>query len=123
MTPFESEMLQTAWPVLSSVLGGAAVWYLKTLSKSLSDLAQALDALKQHIAKVENEIKTDLSEFKRENQHRLDRIIGNSNARMGKIETVCSMQHGVTFRRRAGDLDPDWSQDSDVSGDNKRCDN
>lgn len=122
MTPFESELLQTAWPILSSALGGVAValgglavWYLKTLSKSQSDISASLASMKDRMSNVEVQIKTDLAEFKREIQHRIDRVIGSADSRMGKIETICSMQHGMPLRRRS----EDWAQESDVSGDKK----
>ena len=122
MTQFESELLQTAWPILSSALGGVAValgglavWYLKTLSKSQSDISASLASMKDRMSNVEVQIKTDLAEFKREIQHRIDRVIGSADSRMGKIETICSMQHGMPLRRRA----EDWAQESDVSGDKK----
>jgi hypothetical protein len=116
MTPFESELLQTAWPVLSSVLSGFAVWYLKTLTKSLESLSQSLDSLRDNMAKVEGEIKTDLAQFKLNSQHRIDQLVGGTNSRLGNIETKCSMQHGVTFRRRSTDVADDWAQQSDVNG-------
>ncbi len=122
MTQFESELLQTAWPILSSALGGVAValgglavWYLKTLSKSQSDISASLASMKDRMSNVEVQIKTDLAEFKREIQHRIDRVIGSADTRMGKIETICSMQHGMPLRRRS----EDWAQESDVSGDKK----
>ncbi len=103
-------------------MGIVAVSYLKTLAKTMSSLAESMAAMKDHIAKVETEIKTDLAEFKRESQHRLDQLIGRSDARMGKIETVCSMQHGTPMRRRSTDSVPDWGQDSDISGSKKHSD-
>ncbi len=122
MTPFEAELLQSTWPILSSALGGVAValgglavWYLKTLSKSQSDISASLASMKDRMSNVEVQIKTDLAEFKREIQHRIDRVIGSADSRMGKIETICSMQHGMPLRRRS----EDWAQESDVSGDKK----
>ena len=122
MTPFEAELLQSTWPILSSALGGVAValgglavWYLETLSKSQSDISASLASMKDRMSNVEVQIKTDLAEFKREIQHRIDRVIGSADSRMGKIETICSMQHGMPLRRRS----EDWAQESDVSGDKK----
>jgi hypothetical protein len=116
MTPFESSLLEASWPFLSSAIGLVAVWYLKTLAKTMEGLAESMASMKDHVAQVEGEIKTDLLEYKRESQHRVDQLIGRTDSRLGKIETVCSMQHGVTFRRRSTDVDPDWSQNSDISG-------
>lgn len=121
MTPFESNLLEASWPVLSSAIGLVAVWYLKTLSKTISGLAESMTAMKEHVAKVEVEIKTDLLEYKREIQHRMDQLIGRTDSRIGKVETVCSMQHGVTFRRRSTD-ESDWAQNSDISGAKKTTD-
>ena len=115
MTPFESELLQTAWPLLSSALGGIAVAlggvalsYLKTLSKSQSDISASIASMKDRMTDVEVQIKTDLAEFKQQ-------VIGSADTRMGNMETRCSMQHGMPLRRRA----EDWAQESDVSGDKK----
>jgi len=122
MTPFEAELLQSTWPILSSALGGVAValgglavWYLKTLSKSQSDISASLASMKDRMSNVEVQIKTDLAEFKQQVQHRIDRVIGHTDARMGNMETKCSMQHGMPLRRRS----EDWAQESDVSGDKK----
>jgi len=122
MTPFEAELLQSTWPILSSALGGVAValgglavWYLKTLSKSQSDISASLASMKDRMSNVEVQIKTDLAEFKQQVQHRIDRVIGSADTRMGNMETRCSMQHGMPLRRRA----EDWAQESDVSGDKK----
>lgn len=122
MTPFESELLQTAWPLLSSALGGIAVAlggvalsYLKTLSKSQSDISASISSMKERMTDVEVQIKTDLAEFKQQVQHRIDRVIGHTDTRMGNMETKCSMQHGMPLRRRS----EDWAQESDVSGDKK----
>jgi len=122
MTPFEAELLQSTWPILSSALGGVAValgglavWYLKTLSKSQSDISASLASMKDRMSNVEVQIKTDLAEFKQQVQHRIDRVIGSADTRMGNMETRCSMQHGMPLRRRS----EDWAQESDVSGDKK----
>lgn len=116
MTQFESELLQTAWPIMSSVLSGFAVWYLKTLSKTLESLNSSVSALRENLANVEAEVKNDLAEFKLNSQHRIDQLVGGTNARLGKIETVCSMQHGITMRRRASDPPENWSEQSDIPG-------
>ncbi len=122
MTPFEAELLQSTWPLLSSALGGVAVAlggvalsYLKTLSKSQSDISASIASMKERMTDVEVQIKTDLADFKQQVQHRIDRVIGSADTRMGNMETRCSMQHGMPLRRRA----EDWAQESDVSGDKK----
>lgn len=122
MTPFESQLVEVAWPVVSSSIGVGVVWYLKTLSKTMSALAASMASMKDHVSKVESEIKLDLLEYKRQNQHLMDQWVGRTDSRVGKIETVCSMQHGVTFRRRSTDVDPDWAQNSDISGAKKTTD-
>ena len=63
--------------------------------------------MKERMTDVEVQIKTDLAEFKQQVQHRIDRVIGHTDTRMGNMETKCSMQHGIPLLRRA----EDWAQE------------
>lgn len=120
MTPFEMDLLKASWPFLSMIMTGIAVWYLKSVSKALSTLSLSIGDLKDRIAKVEKDITSDLTDFKAKSQHRFDRLLGESESRLGKIETVCELQHGIMLKRRSSDHSGDWAQESDVSGDKLR---
>ncbi len=120
MTPFELELLKSAWPFLSTTLTGLALWYLRSVNKSLDSLGASIGALKENINKVEKDITTDLADFKAKSQHRFDRLLGEAESRIGKIEAVCELQHGLQLRRRSSDRPINWAQDSDVAGDPTR---
>lgn len=120
MTPFEVDLLKASWPFLSMAMTGVAVWYLKSVNKNLASLSNSISDLKDHIAQVEKDITADLSDFKAKSQHRFDRLLGEAESRIGKIETVCELQHGLQLRRRRSDRQVNWAQDSDVAGDKLR---
>lgn len=124
MSPFEQQLLLTAWPWVwgaflsaGSAALGLATWYLKAINGKLSSVNSSVKELQEHITTVEQQITADLTEYKARTQHRLDRIIGAIDSRVGRIETVCEMQHGAVLRRRSTDIaDNNWAQNSDISG-------
>lgn len=112
MTPLEMELLKTAWPwIWSAMLAGAGL-YLRSLNGQLSKICESLREFSRDVARIEKE----MMETKGATQHKLDTIIGATNARLSTIETICQAQHGVQFKRRADDHKNEWAQTSDVAG-------
>ena len=113
MTPFENELLKTLWPYIWTGILGSGAWFLRSQSERLSSIAKALHEFGVELARVEKQ----MAEDRADNRHRLDRLIGDSDARIGRIEAVCETQHGVSPNRRATDLRPiNWAHDSDIRG-------
>lgn len=113
MTPFELELLKTAWPWVWAALLGGAGFYLKALNRQIGSIVDSMKQFREDVVRIEKEIAAD----RMENRHRIDRLIGDSDTRLSRIEAVCETQHGLNFNRRAGDPKPvHWARDSDVSG-------
>lgn len=113
MTPFETELLKTLWPYLWTSILGAGAWFLRTQNARLESIAKALREFGIELSRVEKQMLDDRSEAR----HRIDRLIGESDARIGRIEAVCETQHGSVLGRRSGDARViNWAHDSDVNG-------
>ena len=112
MSPFETQILVTAWPWIWSGILGAGAWWLREQNARLSSICRALDEFREDIDRIEKEMADD----RLTNRHHLDRLLGATLARFTGIEAVCQAQHGVTFARRSTDrgLDDSWAQDSDI---------
>ncbi len=126
MTPMELELLKTAWPwiwsgrlVLCSTLLAGAWMYLKSLNSKLEGICKALSGFSNDVTRIEKE----MIENRSETRHRLDRLIGESDARISRIEAVCATQHGInmgSMNRRSTDTHTvNWAQDSDIRGNAK----
>ncbi len=119
MTPFEIELLKTAWPWVWAALLGGSGFYLKSLSKQLSAIVESLNRFKEDVVRIEKEMAAD----RLENRHRIDRLIGDSDTRISRIEAVCETKHGINPNRRSSDPRPiHWAHDSDIAG-NKHLEN
>lgn len=117
MTPFELELLKALWPWLWTGMLAIGGLYARTLIQhvygQLSDLAATLQKFGSDLKQAEQEIR----ETREETRHRLDRLIGESDTRISRIEAVCET-HGRLHNRRTGDSRQiNWAQDSDVAGD------
>ena len=111
MSPLETQILITAWPWIWSGILGAGAWWIRQQNARLSSICAALDQFRIDIDRIEKEMAQD----RMVSAHKLDRLIGATNARLVGIETVCQAQHGITLRRRQSDhLDEAWAQDSDI---------
>jgi isopentenyldiphosphate isomerase len=114
MTPFEIELLKAVWPAIWTAIMASGAWFLRTQNNRLDSIAKALHEFGIELARIEKQMLEDRSE----NRHRVDRLIGESDARIGRIEAVCETHHGAAPGRRSGDYRPiNWAHDSDVSGD------
>ena len=113
MTQFEIDLLKTLWPYIWTGILGAGAWFLRSQSSRLDKICEAMNAFNDDVERIEKAMAEDRSETR----HRLDRLIGDSDARIGRIEAVCETQHGVSPNRRATDLRPiNWAHDSDIRG-------
>ena len=117
MTPLEKELLETAWPYVWTGMLGVAGFFLRSLSKRLDSITVALSKFKDDVIRIEKDMAADRAD----NRHRIDRLIGDSDSRIGRIEAVCETQHGFELRRRSTDTRPiNWAHESDISGDKNR---
>ena len=113
MTPIEVELLKTLWPYVWTGILGASTWFLKTQNARLKSIAKSLHEFSIELARVEKQMLDDRAEAR----HRIDRLIGESDARIGRVEAVCETQHGAAPGRRSGDYRHiNWAHDSDVLG-------
>ena len=117
MTPMEMELLKTAWPwIWSAMLAGAGL-YLRSLNGQLTKICDSLRDFSKDVARIEKE----MAEDRASTRHRLDRLVGEADTRITRIEAVCEAQHGISMNRRAGDAKTiNWAHDSDISGDKLR---
>jgi hypothetical protein len=117
MTPLEKELLETAWPYVWTGMLAVAGWFLRSQAKRLETICDSLREFSKDVARIEKE----MAEDRAGNRHRIDRLIGESDARIGRIEAVCETQHGIALNRRSTDTRPiSWAHESDISGDKNR---
>jgi hypothetical protein len=117
MSPLEKELVETAFPYLWTGMLAVAGWFIRCQAKRLESICESLRQFARDISRIEKEMADDRAE----NRHRVDRLIGESDARIGRIEAVCETQHGINLSRRATDSRPiHWAHDSDIAGDKKR---
>lgn len=114
MTPFESELLKSAWPYLWTAILAAVSWFLKTQNQRLE--AMQIDLHK--LCEARERLERQLIEDRADTRHRIDRLIGDCDARITRIEAICEASTCKDRpSRRAGDLKPiNWAHDSDVFG-------
>lgn len=113
MTPFELDLLRTVWPYLWTGILGAGTWFLKAQNARLDAISKALSDFSAELARVEKQ----LMETRADHQHRIDKLIGDADARISRIEAVCETQHDQVLRRRSTDARPvHWAQTSDING-------
>lgn len=108
MTPLETDLLQIAWPTIWSGLLGVAVWWQRLLMAQLNSIRAALDEFREDV----EQIKRDIAQDRADDRHRIDKLIGASNARFTAIESCCSIYHGVKNRRSTDQ--ESWAQTSDL---------
>lgn len=114
MTQFEIDLLKTVWPYIWTGILGAGAWFLRSQSARLDKICEAMNAFNDDVQRIEK----SMSEDRSETRHRLDRLIGDADARIGKIEAVCELQHGISLARRSTDQRPvNWAHDSNINGD------
>ena len=121
MTPFEKELLETAWPYIWTGMITGITLFIKSKAKEqatrLASICSSLKAFQEDVVRIEKAMATDRAD----KQHRLDVLIGESNARLSALEAGCDLLHGSGRNRRASDKhDVHWAQASDIKGDKTR---
>lgn len=113
MTPFELDLLRTVWPYVWTGLLGAGTWFLRMQNARLEAISKTLSEFGAELTRVERQ----MLETRADHQHRIDKIIGDADARISRIEAVCETQHGQLSSRRASDTRSiHWARDSDING-------
>jgi hypothetical protein len=109
MSPLATELIQLFWPAIwSGLLGAAALWQRAQMAR-LDSICRTLEDFKVDVQIIKGEIASD----REKERHRIDTLIGATNARFAAIESGCAIYHGTKHRRVT---DPeDWAQTSDVT--------
>lgn len=115
MTPFELELLKTAWPViwlaLSCALPAGALYFIRQQSARMTALTAAVETLTEKFEKLDKQLAEE-SAASRARLLRFDREMSN---RLTVLETQNNMQHpDAGPRRRSTDHPSRWEIDSNV---------
>ena len=117
LTPLQLELMALGvtyvLPALLAALGTLIAAWWTSQTRRLDALARATASLGADV----DSVKTSISEIKAETTHRFDRLVGDVNVRLTRVESVCQMQHGINFVRPLQPLNGDWGHNSDVRGD------
>ena len=113
MSPFEIELLKTLWPYVWTGMLGVAGWFLRSQANRLDSICKSMGEFAEDVDRIEKQMIEDRAE----NRHRLDRVIGASDARISRIEAGFEVSRGdLILGRRATDARGNWAHDSDISG-------
>lgn len=112
MTPFETDLLRTIWPYLWTGILLACGGFLRAQNARLESIAKTLAEFGADLRETEKQILKDRAE----QQHRLDRVIGDTDVRLSRIEATCDAQHAQPARRASDSRPVNWAHDSDVRG-------
>ena len=83
MTQFELDLLRTVWPYIWTGILGAGAWFLRSQKHAPGQNMRAMNAFNDDVSRIEKAMVEDRAETR----HRLDRLIGDADARIGKIES------------------------------------
>ena len=114
MTPFEQQLLQTAWPwiwwSISLTLPAAFGYYMRQQAKQLSDLSSAIASIGTKISQLDKQLIED-----RANMHqKLLKLSSEHGDRLTAIETENRLQHPGGLRRKSSDQhSTSWDVQSD----------
>lgn len=109
MTPFELQLLQTAWPIISNLCMAFGAWYLRDQARRMASITGAVADLAAKIAEIDKAMITASAVM----QHKLDKLDGHFGERVGVIEAVVDHSLPGGLQRRATDR-PGWGVSSDV---------
>ena len=108
MTSLQLELLQLAWPTVWTCLLAGAGWWQRQQMAQIAAIKATLDKFRAD----DDEFKKEIAQDRADARHRLDKLIGATNARFTAIESCCAIYHGVKTRRST---DPEnWAQTSDL---------
>ena len=108
MTSLQIELLQLAWPTVWTCLLAGAGWWQRQQMAQIAAIKATLDQFRVDVEQIKREIAQDRAD----DRHRIDKLIGASNARFTAIESCCSIYHGVKNRRSTDQ--ESWAQTSDL---------
>lgn len=112
MSPLGIELLALFWPGISAALLGGAAYFWRQQAAYSDGISKSLQQFRDDVDRIER----DFSEHRMAVNHKLDRLIGMTHARLVGIEAVCEQQHGSGLRRRYTDTGVNWAHDSDIIG-------
>jgi uncharacterized membrane protein YdbT with pleckstrin-like domain len=125
MTPLERELVTSAWPYVWAIIGAGAValfavakWYVNGHTAKLDSIITTMQKFQQDLMRIEKEMLQDRADH----QHRIDRVVGDSNARFTRVEAAYETQSGIVplGRRSTDSRLVNWAYESDVRGDLNR---
>lgn len=113
MTPLEVELLKTIWPYVWTGILGAAAWLMKSQNARLESIDGALHSFGIELSRVEKQMLEDRSIARQ----RIDRLIGELDSRVVRLESIAEMQHEASGGRRHTVTKPiSWEHESDILG-------
>jgi hypothetical protein len=99
MTPFELQLLQTAWPyvwmLISVALPAGAGYFLRQQASRLTALTTAVQNLSEEIAKIDKQMALDRAAIR----ERMFKMAGQMGQRIAVLETQNDIQHPDGPRR------------------------
>lgn len=115
MTPFEQQLLQTAWPwiwgSISLALPAAIGYYMRQQAKQLAGLAASVASLGDKFAELDKQLIEDRSTM----QQKLLKLGSDHGERITALETENRLQHPGGLLRRSSDQRSKWDEDSDLN--------
>ena len=108
MTSLQLELLQLAWPTVWTCLLAGAGWWQRQQMAQIAAIKATLDQFRVDVEQIKREIAQDRAD----DRHRLDKLIGASNARFTALESSCAIYHGGKNRRST--YQENWAQESDL---------
>lgn len=114
MTTFEVDLIRTVWPYAWTLILSAGAWFLRAQSSRLDGISDTLKKFGEELRRVEMEMVKDRSDHR----HRIDKLIGDADSRISRIEAVCETHHVQVVNRRDTQTSRPiyWAHDSDISG-------
>jgi len=115
MTPFELQLLQTAWPwiwgSISLALPAAVGYYMRQQAKQLAGLAGSVASIGAKFAELEKQLIEDHA-ILRQKMLKMD---SEHKERITALETENRLHHPGGMFRRSSDQRPKWDEDSDLN--------
>lgn len=116
MSPFEQQLLQTAWPwiwgSISLALPAAIGYYMRQQAKQLSDLSDAVASIGIKMSELDKQLLEDRATMRQ----KLLKLGSDHGERITALETENRLQHPGGLLRRSSDRRPtSWDEQSDVN--------
>lgn len=115
MSPFEQQLLQTAWPwiwgSISLALPAAIGYYMRQQAKQLSDLSDAVASIGIKMSELDKQLLEDRATMRQ----KLLKLGSDHGERITALETENRLQHPGGMLRRSSDQRSKWDEDSDLN--------